>query len=174
MNNNKKKRFSEYQKEFPLLTIAEIKRLATVLGNIKYRCGRVKGYETVQCEWQNLTDYLTFIVSEIERGRDFRLMRKFNTSRRGDSGNYSNENCQIIEQTENLKQAMCKKILVHVSNEDKPTYFSGGLLKFYKLNKDRLLKSISYATFIRHVHKNKIFNVQYGGIEGFIKIEILK
>ncbi|EJI1278263.1 hypothetical protein NDZ80_001621 [Vibrio vulnificus] len=173
MNNNKKKRFSEYQKEFPLLTIPEIKRLATVLGNIKYRCGRLKGYETVQCEWQNLTDYLTFIVSEIEQGRDFRKLKRFNTARFGDSGNYSNENCRIIEQVQNVKDALNKKILVHTSNEDKPIYFSG-LLKFYKLNKDRFVTPISYATFIRHVRKHKTFNVQYGGIEGFIKIEILK
>ncbi|ELI0612286.1 hypothetical protein Q8V59_004212 [Vibrio vulnificus] len=174
MNNNKKKRFTEYQKEFPL-TLTEIKRLATVFGNIKYRCsGKVKGYEDVNCEWQNLTDYLTFIMSEIEQGRDFRELKKFNTARFGDSGNYSNENCRIIEQTDNIKQAMCKKILVHVSNEDKPTYFSGGLLKFYKLNKDRLLKSISYATFIRHVHKHKTFDIEHLGVSGFIKIEILK
>ncbi|EJO3996036.1 hypothetical protein NRI82_004152 [Vibrio vulnificus] len=171
--NNKKKRFTEHQVDFPILTLAEIKRLATVFGNIKYRCGRVKGYETVQCEWQNLTEYLEFIMREIEEGRDFRLMRKFNTSRLGDSGNYSNENCRIIEQTENLKQAMCKKLLVHVSNEDKPTFFSGGLLKFYKLNKDRFVKHISYATFLRHINKHEIFHIKHCGVEGFIKIEIL-
>ncbi|EPO2880114.1 hypothetical protein ACT7SV_001179 [Vibrio cholerae] len=153
-------------------TLNQVKKIGSVFNSIRWRCGRLKGYETVVCEWQDLEEYIKFLVEEAAAGRDFRNYHRYATQRINDTGNYSTTNCFISSNNENVAAANSKLIQVYQSNDKlKPVFFKG-IKSFYRQNKDVL--RVSLSKLYRMVKQNKWIDIYHGGvIGGQVKIVVL-
>ncbi|EMW1607777.1 hypothetical protein AAEO70_003467 [Vibrio cholerae] len=154
-------------------TLEQIKKVASVYNSMKWRCGRLKGYEDVKCEWETLECYIKFLVEEIETGRDFRKFNRYATQRLCDSGSYSTTNCFISSCSDNVKTAQAQPIQVYQSNDKlHPVYFKYGVKAFYNKNKDVL--RVSLSKLYRMVKQNKWIDIYHSGeFVGQVKIVVL-
>ncbi|EJM1555552.1 hypothetical protein NN136_003383 [Vibrio cholerae] len=155
-------------------TFEQIKKVASVYNSMKWRCGKVEGYENSIVEWQDLEEYIQFLVEEIEAGRDFRAHHRYATQRINDTGNYSTTNCFISSNNENVAAANSKLIQVYQSNDKlKPVFFKG-IKSFYRKNKD-VLGGISLTKVYKLVKQNRWIDIYHSGeFVGQVKIVVLQ
>ncbi|GHY97881.1 hypothetical protein VCSRO121_3472 [Vibrio cholerae] len=154
-------------------TLEQVKKIGSVFNSIRWRCGRLKGYETVVCEWQDLEEYIKFLVEEATAGRDFHKFKRFATCRIDDTGNYSTTNCFISSCSDNVKTAQAQPIQVYQSTDKtRPIYFKYGVKAFYNKNKDVL--RVSLSKLYRMVKQNKWIDIYHSGeFVGQVKIVVL-
>ncbi|EPM7840898.1 hypothetical protein ACTQ65_003418 [Vibrio cholerae] len=155
-------------------TLNQVKKVASVYNSMRWRTSnKMKGYENSIVEWQDLEEYIKFLVEEIEAGRDFRKFNRYATQRIDDTGNYSTTNCFISSSSDNVKAAQAQPIQVYQSTDKThPVYFKYGVKAFYNKNKDVL--RVSLSKLYRLVKQNKWIDIYHSGeFVGQVKIVVL-
>lgn len=158
--------------QYPQYNKEQILKLRTLYYNIKARCNssheHFKSYKDVAFEFEDITHFIDWIVSESKRGRDYFKIDKPHVSRLFDSGHYSPQNCVLKTASANIRESTAKSYKVYDSLTGKTSYFTS-LRFFYNKNKHVLL-NISLSKLYKLVNNQDIIEVTNGSITGFIKI----
>lgn len=160
---------------YPQFNKQQLVRLRTTYNNIKGRCtsksNHHKHYHNVDFNFTDLIEFVDFIRSEKEKGRDYFTIKNPHICRLFDKGEYSPTNCIVRSRKANIRECTSKTFKIYDSLTGKTSYFECVKL-FYEINKHVL--NISLATLYRRIKDNKIITVTDGVTSGYIKISYIK
>lgn len=142
--------------------------------NIKGRCNSKsdshKHYHDVDFKFTDIIEFIDFIQSEQQKGRDYFKIKDPNVCRLFDKGEYSTLNCIIRSRKHNARECTARGFKVYNSLTGKTDYQESVKL-FYELNKDVL--KISLSTFYRNIKNSKLIPVSDGVTSGYIKVSYI-
>ena len=160
--------------QYPHYNKEQILKLRTLYYNIKARCKssheHFKNYKDVEFEFEDITQFIDWIVSEEHKGRDYFKINKPHVSRLFDSGNYHPQNCVLKSSSANARESCAKTFKIFDSLTGKTSYFTS-LRYFY--NKNKHVLNMSLSKFYRQVNRQEIIEVTDGKTIGYIKIYTL-
>ncbi|EPP6379626.1 hypothetical protein ACUNB6_000947 [Vibrio alginolyticus] len=159
---------------YPQFNKQQLIQLRRTFHNIKGRCNSKsdshKHYHDVDFKFKDIIEFINFIVSEKEKGRDYFKIKDPNVCRLFDKGEYSTLNCIIRSRKQNSRESTARGFKVYNSLTGRTNY-QESIKHFYELNKDVL--SISLSTFYRNIKNSKLIPVSDGVTSGYIKISYI-
>ncbi|EJG0778067.1 hypothetical protein C4G25_RS04390 [Vibrio parahaemolyticus] len=159
---------------YPQFNKQQLIQLRRTFHNIKGRCNSKsdshKHYHDVDFKFTDIIEFIDFIVSEKEKGRDYFKIKDPNVCRLFDKGEYSQLNCIIRSRKKNSRECSSRSFKVYNSLTGKTDYQESVKL-FYELNKDVL--NISLSTFYRNIKNSKLIPVSDGVTSCYIKISYI-
>ncbi|MFN1551236.1 hypothetical protein [Vibrio natriegens] len=159
---------------YPQFNKQQLIQLRRTFHNIKGRCSSKsehhKHYHDVDFNFTGLIEFIDFILSEKEKGRDYFKIKKPHISRLFDKGEYSSLNCIVRSRNANIRECTSREFKFYDSMTGKTDYFSNVKL-FHEINKHVL--NISLATLYRRIKQNKLINITDSVHSGYIKISYI-
>ncbi|WP_273978981.1 hypothetical protein [Vibrio parahaemolyticus] len=157
--------------QYPQYNKEQILKLRNLYYNIKARCNssheHFKSYKDVEFDFEDIPQFITWIITEKQKGRDYFSINKPHVSRLFDSGNYCPKNCVLKPASVNSRESGAKSFKIYDSLTGKTSYFTS-LRWFY--NKNKHVLNMSLSKLYKLVNRQEIIEVTDGKTTGYIKI----